>query len=144
MPESPRAGALRTVADLMRRHFIALSPQDPLPDAEQKMRMARVRSLPVLSDGHLLGLAQHRDVVNGLMDAARESTSAAARRVGEVMVPPADRVAPGAPLSQAAARLCALQSGFLPVVEPSPDGDRMLGVVTEADLLRAAWQLLRS
>ena len=44
-----------------------------------------------------------------------------------------------ASLAAAAARICHLNLGCLPVVERTPRGPRLLGVVTESDLLRAAY-----
>ena len=136
-------GGERTVADLMRRHFIALSPDDSLIEAERTMRMARVRALPVLADGRLLGVADHREVLRALLRRlfARSPSSAGALdglRVDALAISVPASVSPETPVERAVARLCALRSGCLAVVETEPEGDRMLGLLTEGDLLRAA------
>ena len=133
----------RTVADLMRRHFIALSPDDSLLDAERTMRLARVRALPVLADGRLLGVADHREVLRALLRRlfARSPAAAGALdglRVDALAISVPASVSPETPVERAVARLCTLHSGCLAVVETDPEGDRMLGLLTEGDLLRAA------
>ena len=133
----------RTVADLMHRHFIALSPQDSLCDAERTMRLARVRSLPVLSDGKLVGLASHRDVICALLRRLIDAAEVASLQVRDVTVSVRASVSPETPIDRAAARLCAAGRGCLAVVESSPRGERMLGVLTESDLLRAGSRLGR-
>ena len=44
-----------------------------------------------------------------------------------------------ASLPAAASRICHLNIGCLSVMESTPRGPRLLGVVTESDLLRAAY-----
>jgi len=48
-------------------------------------------------------------------------------------------IVPDATLSEAASRLERLRVGCLPVVEPGEDGLRLVGLLTEMDLLRAAY-----
>lgn len=134
----------RTAADLMRRHFIALAPEDSLLDAERTMRLARVRALPVVSDGRLMGVAAHREVLRALLRrmigsgrrASQQTLDALRVESLAVSLPPS--VPPEASLAEAALELCGLESGCLAVVERDAGGDRMLGLLTESDLLRAA------
>ncbi len=136
-------GGVRTVADLMRRHFIALSPDDSLLDAERTMRLARVRALPVLAEGLLLGVADHREVLRALLRRLVSRSPVGpgpldGLRVDALAISAPASVSPETPLDHAVARLCSMHSGCLAVVETGPDGDRMLGLLTEGDLLRAA------
>ena len=48
-------------------------------------------------------------------------------------------VTPETPLRVAASRMARLGIGCLPVVEPGEHGGRLVGLVTESDLLRAAF-----
>jgi CBS domain-containing protein len=71
------------VSDAMARQVLACRPQDSLRQAEQAMRDARIRRLPVLDDqGALLGMLSLADLAR---QAAREQTQAH-REVTEVEV----------------------------------------------------------
>ena len=71
------------VGDAMARQLLACRPEDSLREAEQAMRDARIRRLPVLDDqGALLGILSLADLAR---EAAREQTRAY-REVTEVEV----------------------------------------------------------
>lgn len=132
----------KLVADVMRRRFIALAPEDSLLEAERLMRMARVRFLPVSADGALLGGLSHRALLGAtLASIGRGALEPWLRetRVASVMERSPGCVTPGTSLEEAAARLVDQGEGCLLVVEPGPGEARLVGVVTESDLLRAAF-----
>ncbi len=58
---------------------------------------------------------------------------------GREVVSIANVMTADASLAAAASRICHLNIGCLPVVERTSRGPRLLGVVTESDLLRAAY-----
>ena len=131
------------VSSVMRREFASLRAGDRLDLADQVMKLGRVRHLPVLdADGKLVGLVSNRD----LLEASLTSVLAFApeqRRgflrsveVSEVMSREVETVGPDTPLGVAANRMIRHKIGCLPVV--SDDGS-MLGLVTETDLLIAAY-----
>ncbi len=132
---------METVASLMRRNFISLAPDDSLLDAFQVMRLARLRLLPVVREGILVGVVTFRDLNQAVLQELRVRPAAAleAILVERVMGAPAATVGPEARLVDAATSLCRVATGCLPVVEPERDGPRLLGLVTESDLLRAAF-----
>lgn len=144
-PEASPKRPHRRVAELMRRNFISVAPDDSLLDAYQIMRLARVRYLPVVSDGVLVGLLSFREVVEvplaGLFESPSRNavTQLRGARVESVMRQPPRTLPPHALLGVAALELCELDTGFLPVVEPSGAGPRLVGLLTETDLLRAAY-----
>jgi CBS domain-containing protein len=142
-PLRPKPDSLRpaTVAELMRRHFISLAPEDSLLDAFQVMRLARLRLLPVVHEGVLVGVLTYRDLNQALLRELLGNPAPAleAIPVESVMDAPTAIVAPDAPLVDAATSLCRSGTGCLPVVEPGQHGPRLLGLVTESDLLRAAF-----
>ena len=144
-----------TVASIMRRHFVALSPEDYLLEAYQVMRLARMRVAPVVLDGVLIGLLSFRDLLRACLDSVRQSgdRTLAPLRLEPVasLVPAGDgasvaatSLAPETPLAAAASQLCANGLGCLPVAEPSAQGLRIVGLVTEMDLLDAALQRSRA
>jgi len=138
---SPRED--QTVARLMRRHFIALAPEDSLLDAFQLMRFARLRFLPVVRGDVLVGFLGFPDVLASVLQelsgrSPPGTPSLAAMPVAQVMRPPVETVVPATALADAAASLVRAATGCLPVVDPGGPGPRLLGIVTETDLLRAA------
>jgi CBS domain-containing protein len=125
----------------MRRHFISLAPNDSLLDAFHLMRLARLRVLPVVREGVLVGVLSYRDLNQAMLRELLGSAAPAleAILVASVMDAPTVTVAPEARLVDAATSLCRSSLGCLPVVEPGRHGPRLLGLVTESDLLRAAF-----
>lgn len=136
-------GGSRRVSGLMRRHFIAVDPDTNLLEVDQIMRFARVRQLPVARDGELFGVVSYRDVIQAWLLAleGREGPPSDWMRqvcVERVMTRPPRSVTPRSTLRHTARVLCQLETGCVPVVERS-GGSRIVGLVTESDLLRAAF-----
>lgn len=133
------------VAEVMRREFITISPDDSLLEAYQIMRMARLRHLLVVRDGMLEGILSYRDLQDEAI--SRVGTSGNGDRnaplreipVKRVMIALPYAVSPATPLAEAAIRLYRLRLGCLPVVEEESGRARLLGLITESDLLRAAF-----
>jgi CBS domain-containing protein len=130
-----------TVAELMRRHFISLAPEDSLLEAFQLMRLARLRLVPVVREGVLVGVLGYRDLNQAMLRELLGNPAPAleAILVESVMDAPTVTIAPEARLVDAATSLCRSSQGCLPVVEPGQRGPRLLGLVTESDLLRVAF-----
>ena len=117
---------------IMRRHWIAVSPLASLGDTLQLMRMARLRQLPVVADGILRGMLSYPAAVEA-------AVSGRASQVGQVMAAETETGEVRMPVAEAAARIARSSAGCLPVVEPGPEGPRLVGLVTESDLLRLAY-----
>jgi CBS domain-containing membrane protein len=137
-----------TAADLMRRDVIALAPDDCLAEARETMRLGRIRQLPVVEDPWLVGEISWRAACvayHPLFEAAspgevaRRAAELDALPVARVMLPPLDWVREGAPLLEVVARLARRACGFVPVVETQGESLRLLGVVTEHDLMLAVF-----
>lgn len=140
----------RTAADLLRRHYIALRPDDPLGEAESWLRAARARGLPVVEAGRLVGLLSLRALFERYAEALRPARAAVpqelralleaerARPVRDAMAPPGETAGPSTPLPELARRLRSAGEGFIAVVTPGGRGSAMLGLVTASDLFRAA------
>lgn len=120
-----------TVADLMTRQLVTLSEDDDLTQAEQLLARGRIRHLPVTRGRRLVGLVTHRD----LLRAAHLPSPLPAR---QVMTRTLTTVTSDTPLATATRRLLEGKLGCLPVV----DGDELVGLVTEADLVRFALRLI--
>src|SRR3990172_8691268 len=102
-PDSRRPA---TVAELMRRHFISLAPKDSLLAAFQLMRLARLRVLPVVREGVLIGVLTYRDLNQALLRELLGSPAPAleAIPVESVMDAPTVTLAPEARARGARAR----------------------------------------
>lgn len=138
--------ASRTVSTLMRPNFISVAPGDTLLDADRIMRLARIRHLPVVvRNGTLVGLLSHRDVLSASIselekcDPADRLTHLRKIVVSEVMRGNLYTATEETTLADAARRMLRAKIGCLPVVRPGTDGPVLLGLVTESDLLRAAY-----
>jgi CBS-domain-containing membrane protein len=119
----------------VRRRYIAVSPIAPLVDTVQLMRLARLRQLPVVDDGILIGLLDFP----GLVEAFLLARGGPEPTVSDARIARPESADVGTSLGEAASRMARGALGCLPVVEPSERGPRLVGVVTEADLLRAAY-----
>lgn len=130
-----RSDAAPPLASVMRRRYLAVGPEDSALEAEVLMRMGRFRALPVVDDDRLEGVLSYLPMVRALLagDLAALERSLRETPVSILMDAQPAQVGPDASLAEAAARLVGSAIGCLPVVER--DG-RLLGIVTEADLLR--------
>jgi len=149
---APSTGnAARIASELMRRHMMALAPDDTLSAAFQMIRLSRVRQLPVVEGEKILGEVSHLDTFlayRDILEAGAKLDPAAfedaigevnARSVQTIMRPVAHFVSPDATVEQIVRSLRERRAGFVPVVVETGDGGlRIEGIVTETDLLAAA------
>jgi CBS domain-containing protein len=107
--------------------------------------MARLRHLLVVRDGMLEGILSYRDLQDEAISqvgTGRNGNREAPLRaipVKRVMITLPYAVSPATPLAEAAVHLYRLRLGCLPVVEEESGSARLLGLLTESDLLRAAF-----
>jgi acetoin utilization protein AcuB len=135
------------VRDYMTRHPIMVEPSMGVPEAQRIMVENHVRQLPVVSDGkRLLGLVTRQrlavspDLLASL-DVWEITRYLSSLTVGKVMIAGDDlhTIGPDATLEEAAGLLIAHKLGGLPVLE---DGDVVVGIITETDLLIELQHLL--
>jgi CBS domain-containing protein len=137
----------------MARRPITIDPDAPLGTALAVMVERGVRHLPVVDDdGRLVGILTDRDLRSALIAPAlaerlpprwrRRARSLQRRgealRVRDAMTWDCMTTGPEASLAQAAARMLDGRFGCLPVVERG----RLVGILTEHDVLRALAQRL--
>jgi CBS domain-containing protein len=132
----------RRVSEIMESEVVTLAVADRLDLADDVMRLGQVRHIPVLEDGRVVGIVTQRDLLAASLskalafDPQQRRTFMHSVDVGEVMSRDVVTVGPDATLADAAALLLGRRIGCLPVVKP--DGT-LVGLVTETDLLRAAF-----
>jgi acetoin utilization protein AcuB len=132
----------RHVVDVMRREFISLQAGDRLDFVDDVMSLGRIRHLPVLEGGRLVGIVSHRDLLASSLSRAIDFDPKDRRTflrsvdVGEAMTREVVTVRPETPVEEAARLLLRHRVGCLPVVN---DEGAPIGLVSETDLLRAAY-----
>ena len=110
------------LADVMRRDFITVAPEDTLGEVAQQMVDLNVGAVVVKDFGRLIGILTERDLMKAM--AGRVHTSEA--RVREWMTPDPVTAAPEMSVDEAAQAMS--ENGFrhLPVI----DGDQVVGVAS--------------
>jgi CBS domain-containing protein len=133
----------RQVGTVMRREFASLKVEDRLDLADSVMTLGRIRHLPVLDDaGRVVGIVSNRDLLQAslttllALEPAQRRSFLGAIPVADVMTRDVETIAPDALLVSAASRMLSHRIGCLPVVDAS---GAMVGIVTESDLLAAAY-----
>jgi acetoin utilization protein AcuB len=128
------------VRDVMTASPITVPPDTPVLDARHLMLERRIRHLPVTDErGELMGIITDRDIRLNLPSQATslsvwEINHLLARlTVDKVMTQAVLTVGPDRGARDAAQLMLDHTIGALPVV----DGGRLVGIVTETDLLRA-------
>ena len=65
----------KTVADLMTKSVITCGPQDSIVAASKTMTQRRIRHLPVIDDGRIVGLINIGDVLNHRLDQMQQEVN---------------------------------------------------------------------
>ena len=118
------------VSSVMTADPISVRPEDTLDEAVAILRDHPFRHLPVVTNGELVGILSDRDL---LCSSRGDCAPAGSRLVREIMQPDVRTIGPEVTLGEASGILCEQRIGGLPVTE----GHRILGIVTETDLLIA-------
>jgi CBS domain-containing protein len=138
------------VRDLMTSNVLTVRSSTQLKDAAALLAEHRISGLPVVDeDGHVLGVLSEGDILYketgtkdkpGFFDRLLSvpptglDLKLAARTVGEAMSVPAVTIRPRRPVTQAATTMIEKGVNRLPVID---DEDRLIGIITRADLVRA-------
>jgi acetoin utilization protein AcuB len=126
------------VRSRMTARVITAAPDTTLADALALTRTHRIRHIPICDDDRLVGLVSDRDLRLAMppvwADQHDELRALLHRKtVGDVMVTDIISVTPDTLVEEAAKLLYTHRIGCLPVLED----DRLAGILTETDLLRA-------
>ncbi|MCW5805231.1 MAG: CBS domain-containing protein [Deltaproteobacteria bacterium] len=117
--------------EIMRPGAFAIASTDGLGNAYTAMNRSRIRHLPVVDDGKLVGILSERDVL-----AARarcENSDWWTTPIARAMHAPAQTAGPEDSLSEVAGRMAGAKIGALPIVERG----KLVGLVTATDILDA-------
>ncbi len=126
------------VRDIMPRKMVTVSESDRLSTVEDIMTLGHVRHMPVVHAGKLVGVVSERDLLRASLSNLNEFGNEERRaflqvvEIGRVMSTPPVVTALDTSVEDAARVMAERKIGCLPVV----DGDRLLGLITETDVLR--------
>lgn len=126
------------VRTIMQEKIVTISAGESLSTVEDIMRLGRVRHMPVVSSGKLVGVVSERDLLRGSLSSLSSHRTAERKaflyavEIGRVMSQPPIVIEPDASVRQAAQVMAENKIGCLPVV----DGEELIGIVTETDVLR--------
>ena|SRR5437879_2902570 len=134
-----------TVGQFMTPNPFTLEPEDSLMQALEIMRLRGVRRIPIVLAGMLVGLLVEGDLKRAEPSTLSESQEDFTRvmegtAISRIMIQNPVTVSAATPLLEAARTLHSTKYGSLPVVE---DG-RLVGIITDNDMLRALIEILRS
>jgi acetoin utilization protein AcuB len=123
----------------MSRVVVSVPGRTPVAEGRALLQKERIRHLLVVDEGRLMGIVTDRDIRLNLPSPATslsiwEINHLLARlTVGEVMTKGVIVIDPGRDAREAARIMLDHKIGALPVL----DGDSLVGIITETDLLRA-------
>jgi CBS domain-containing membrane protein len=128
-----------TVGEVMIRKLITMKPEDDLATLRQRMSEGHIRHIPVVDDRYtLIGLVSHRDLLRATLiqrpgiSSYVEDSILAELQLQDIMITELEVTTAESDLRDAARLMLKEKYGCLPVVE----GDRLVGILTEADFLR--------
>jgi CBS domain-containing protein len=140
MRSGPDAGLERKrVRDVMQRKVVTISAGERLSTVEDIMTLGRVRHMPVVHGGELVGVVSERDLLRASLSQLGDSGSAQRRaflhavEIARVMSKPPIVIGPEERVEEAARVMAERKIGCLPVLDGAR---RLVGLVTETDVLR--------
>ncbi|WP_438026467.1 CBS domain-containing protein [Sorangium sp. So ce233] len=131
----------RTVGQFMSTDLFTVRPTDIVDFAASVMDWRHVRHVPVEDDqGRLVGVVSHRALLRLIARGAASPNGSAPPTVASIMRPDPVTIAPETPTLEAMRIMREQRVGCLPVVA----GERLVGIVTERDLLDVSARLLEA
>jgi acetoin utilization protein AcuB len=131
-----RYGWMRVV-DVMTKDPLIVTPSETIAQADELMAENRIRQLPVVNRGELVGIITDRDIrsfLSGSLLSAPEAREKALRtRIAEVMTSDPVTLSPDDNLQEAVELLINEKIGGIPVVD---EAEGIIGIVTYVDILR--------
>ena len=120
------------------------SPDDNFHQAMHMLRKRRVRHLPVVEKGHLVGIVVEKDLLSNQPSPATSLSLyeiyslLEMLRIRQMMTRPVITVGGDCPLEEAARIMVENKISCLPVM----DGERLVGIITETDVFKSLVEIL--
>jgi len=128
-----------TVRDYMISEVETLTPDDSLETAVMLERRFKIRHIPIIENGELVGMVTDHDLKRALPSMVTGVDQQTFERVvqtttlRQIMTRSPTTISPAASLRDAVQILCERKFGALPVVEQG----KLVGIITGVDMLRA-------
>ncbi|GIK39905.1 MAG: hypothetical protein BroJett011_37380 [Chloroflexota bacterium] len=131
------------VKDWMTREVITINPDMTLPEAHRLMTDHKIRRLPVIDSGRLVGIVTLGDVREAEPSSATSLSIwevnylLAKLKIGEIMTPKPITISAEETIGQAARLMLEKKVSGLPVVD---EKQHVIGIITESDIFRMVVQ----
>lgn len=128
------------VSKWMTSNVITVDKSESLGTALRLMRTNRIRRLPVVSKGKLVGIVSDRDLRGSLpsqatsLDVWELHSLLDKLKISDVMTPNVVTTTPDTPIERVALTMMQKRIEGLPVLDPNGN---LVGIVTEGDIFRA-------
>jgi acetoin utilization protein AcuB len=128
----------------MTSNVFTVNSSQPIVEVEQMMRENRIRQVPVLDNGKLVGIISREDLFRAMPSIFDPSISpetfdqAGRIEAASVMTRFPMTVEPSTPLEQAALLMRTHKFGSLPVMQ----GEELVGIITETNIFDAFLEVL--
>jgi CBS domain-containing protein len=138
-----KSGKEGVAREIMMACPVTLKPGDTLDLANDVISLGRIRHLPIVEDGRLVGLLSDRDLMGAatitVFGLRQKSKSALLKSVliKDVMKKKVITVKPGTPIKELAHLMKEKKIGCVPVVSEGA----LIGLVTTTDILRYVEEL---
>jgi acetoin utilization protein AcuB len=125
------------VRDIMQAHPVSATLETRLPHLLRLLQRRGFRHLPVLEAGKLVGIISDRDLKQAMVSVAGLAEGRERERLldeltaGQIMARAVVTIGPMCGVEEAARLMATRKISALPVTE----GDRLIGIVTETDVL---------
>jgi CBS domain-containing protein len=122
----------------MAQNPATLDRNETVDLADSIMNLGRIRHMPVVDDGKVVGILSQRDLFRSALIVAlgfgRRTTSALIKtiKIKEIMTEHVITITPDVAAKDAARLMIDKKIGCLPVVE----NEKLIGLITETDILR--------
>jgi acetoin utilization protein AcuB len=132
------------VSTYMKPNPVTVSPDDTFPQAMSLIRKHKIRRLPVLEAGRLVGIIEEKDLLSNQPSQATtlsvfEIYSLLEHlRVRQMMSKPVVTVEGDCPIEEAARIMIERGVGCLPVMK----GEELVGIITETDIFKVLVEVL--
>ncbi|MBI1879163.1 MAG: CBS domain-containing protein [Chloroflexi bacterium] len=131
------------VRDWMSRDVVTITPEMTLPEAHRLMSDRKIRRLPVLDHGRLVGIITRGDI-RGAEPSGATSLSIwevnyllSRLKIGEIMTRNPIAISAEETIGEAARLMLEKKISGLPVVDQE---QRLIGIITESDIFRLVVQ----
>lgn len=121
----------------MSTPVVALSEETPAMDALELMLVKKIRRIPVLSEGKLVGILTQGDI-QAVLGPSENCVRRTQTRLGDMMTRGVQTIGPDDPLERAARIMLEKDIAGLPVVEEG----RVVGMITESDIFSAFTRIM--